>query len=66
MAMSSDGDACEPLEILRIWSNDDVHILSSSEDSPGVYRKAAHENKLDACLGEAAEKLVEGRLGQLR
>lgn len=59
-------DPCQSLEILGTWRNDDVHILRPSDDPPGVYRKATHQNELDICRGEPAEKLVEGRLGQLR
>lgn len=66
MAMSFNSDLRKSLEILGTRRNDDVHILRPSDDPPGVYRKATHQNELDTCLGEPAEKLVEGRLGQLR
>lgn len=66
MAMSFNSDLRESLEILGTRRNHDVHILRPSDDPPGVYRKATHQNELDTCLGESAEKLVEGRLGQLR
>lgn len=62
--MGFNGDPREALEILGAWSNDDVHILRPADNSPGVHRKAAHQNELDTRLGESAEKLVEGRLGQ--
>lgn len=64
--MSFNGDLRESLEILGIRGNDNVHILRSADHSPGVHRKAAHQKELDIRLGESAEKLVEGWLGQLR
>lgn len=66
MAVGFDGDLGNPLEILGVWRNHDVHILRSSNDTPGVYRKAADENELGPRLGESVEELIEGWLGQLR
>lgn len=66
MAMGFNCDLREAFEILGTWRNDDVHILRAPDDPPGVYRKATHQNELDTCLGEPAEKFVEGRFGQLR
>lgn len=64
--MRLDGDFGDPFEILGVRCNDDIHVLRSSEDSPCVEGEATHEDELDACLGESAEKLIEGRLGQVR
>lgn len=66
MAMSLDGDLGNALEVLGIRGNDDVHILRSPDNTPRVDGEATNENELDACFGESTEKLIEGRLGQVR
>ncbi len=64
--MRLDSDLGDPLEILGVWRSHDVHVLRSTDDTPGIYREAADENELDARLGESTEKLIESRFGQLR
>jgi hypothetical protein len=66
MAMSFNSDLPESLEILGTRRNDDVHILRSSDDPPGVYRKATHQNELHARLRESAQELIESGFSQWR
>ena len=66
MTASLDGNIGYPLEVLRVWCNDDIHVLRSADDSPSIDRKPADEDELDFCLREPAKKLIEGRLGQVR
>jgi hypothetical protein len=40
MTVDFDRDLGEPFEVLGIWRNHDVHILRSSDHSPGIDREA--------------------------
>ncbi len=53
-----------PLEVLDIWSNDDVYVLRSADHPPGVDGQSTDQYELDACLREPAKELIEGRFGQ--
>jgi hypothetical protein len=64
--MSFNRDLRQSPEVLRVWRYDDVHILRSSDHTPGVDREAPHEHEVNGSLGESAKKLIEGRFGQLR
>jgi hypothetical protein len=54
-----------PFEVRGVWRNHDVHVLCSSNYSPGIDRETADGNELDTSLRESAQQLIEGRLGQL-
>ena len=63
--MDLDCDLRDASEILGVWRSHDVHVLCSSDDSPGIDRETADQNELNARLGESADKLIEGRFAQL-
>ena len=64
--MGLNRDLRDAFEIFGIRRDHDIHVLCSSNNSPGIDREASNQNKLDVCLGEPAEKLIEGWLGQVR
>jgi hypothetical protein len=53
------------LEVFGLWGDDDVHILGSTDDPPGVHGQTTHHDELNLRSCEASQKLIEGRLAQL-
>ena len=64
--MNGDRHPSDAFEVLKIGSDDDVHVLRPSDDAPGIDGQAADQNKLNPRLSESTQELIESGVGQWR
>jgi hypothetical protein len=55
----------DPLEVLGVRGDDDVHVLRAPHNAPGINCQTSNHDEIDICFSEASQKLVEGRFAQL-
>lgn len=64
MAIDCRGNPRNAFEVLDIRGNNDVYVLCSANDSPGIDSQPADQYELDICFREPSKELIEGHFGQ--